>query len=87
MADQWSNAQVQAVAVVRLFAFGREEDEGNGHGLLVGPQGFDDAVAVQFRHHHVAQDQVGGLRQRGLDAQAAIGGGSHRETFHLQRGR
>jgi hypothetical protein len=48
--------EIHAVAHVGLLAFGSEEDERDVHRGRVVVQFLEHAVAVQLRHHHVAQD-------------------------------
>ena len=43
---------------VQSLALGREKYERDGGGLLVFAKSLNDGVAVQLRHHHVAEDEV-----------------------------
>src|ERR1700732_1479863 len=68
-------AEVHSGTNVGLLAFGREEDERDSDGLCVSAKCSDHAIAVQFRHHHVAKNEVGLLLLRQLDSDSAVLGG------------
>ena len=67
--------QVHARAQIFALAFGREKNERDGRRCRVRAQRLQHAVAVQFRHHYVAQDEVGHFLFCQLRANAAILGG------------
>ena len=54
-----------------------QEDDRNLARLLVGRQLAGDRPAVELRHHHVEQDEIGPLLARELEALAAVGGLEH----------
>src|SRR4029077_1347370 len=68
-------AEVHSGTNVGLLTFGREEDERDGDGLGVSAKCSDHAIAVQFRHHHVAKNEVGLFLLRQLDSDSAVLGG------------
>ena len=56
-------------------------------GLRIGAEGGDDSVAVQFRHHHVAKNQVGLFLLRQLDSDLAVLGGQWVKLLKPEDGR
>ena len=47
-------------------------------------QFLDDAVAVEFGHHHIAQNQIWLLFDRGGNADASVFRGDGLKTFQAQ---
>src|SRR6516162_5728387 len=64
--------EVHSSANVWLFTFCPKEDERHGDSLCVSAKGSDHAIAVHFRHHHVAKDEVGLLLLRQFDSDSAV---------------
>ena len=77
-------AEVHAGADVGAVAFGGEEDEGGGGEGVFAAQGLDDAVAVEFGHHDVAEDEVWLFPVGDFDADEAIFGGAGVVTFEFK---
>lgn len=67
-------AEVHAGADVRAVAFGGQEDEGGGGEGVFDAQGLDDAIAVEFGHHDVAENEVWLFPVGDFDADEAIFG-------------
>ena len=51
--------EVHSSANVWLFTFCRKEDEQDGDNLYGSAEGSDHAIAVQFRDHHFAKNEIG----------------------------
>jgi hypothetical protein len=77
--------QGHAVALVDALGFGSEKDEGNAREQRVLVENLEHAVAVEYRHHDVADDQVGPRGQRQLHAQLAVFGREHGIAGQLQK--
>src|SRR5215831_6024608 len=71
---------------IGLLAFGCEEDKRDRDGLCVSTECSEHAVAVQFRHRHIAEDQVRLFLLRQLDADSTILGGQGPKLFQKEDG-
>src|SRR5260221_12585271 len=67
-------AEVHSGANVGLLAFGCEKNERDGDGLGVSAKRSDHAIAVQFRHHHIAKNEVRLFLLLQLDSDPAVPG-------------
>jgi hypothetical protein len=68
-------AEVHTGPNVGLLTSGSQEDEWDADRFWVGTERRYDAVSIQFRHHHIAEDQVRLFLFRQLDAESTILGG------------
>lgn len=80
-------AEVHADPLIGAVAAGGEENERQQRGGRLGPQGLDDAIAIQLRHHDIADDEIGFLRAGFFEAYAAVLRRVHFITFELQHER
>lgn len=78
------SAEVHAGADVGAVALGSEEDKGGGGESVFDAQGLDDAVAVEFGHHDIAEDEVWLFPVSDFDADEAIFGGAGVVTFEFK---
>ena len=77
-------SQVHSGPLVQFFTFGRQENEGDGGGGGFGPQGLQHAVAVEFGHHHIAEDEIGHCTSGQFDTAAPVFRPDDIEPFHLK---
>ena len=77
-------AQVHAGADVAAFAFGRKKNKRNSGGLRIVSQRHQHAMAIQFGHRHIAENQGRQFSPGGLDPLLSIRGGQRLIVLHFQ---
>src|SRR2546430_12578646 len=71
-------------ALVDFLAFGGQENKRNRRGCFFAAQCPQNTIAIELRHHDVANDQIRFQRLRLNHPRIAILGEGHVEAFHFQ---
>ena len=79
-------AGLEAGDAISSHALGGEKDHRRAAQPLVGPQLLEQAVAIEARHHHVAEDDVGQHLLGHGPALLTVVGGGHRKALIFQIG-
>jgi hypothetical protein len=69
------SAAIHAAAEIILLAFGGKKDKGSAGKAGIILQFLEDAIAIEFRHHDIAENEIGQYASCCFYAFAAIFGG------------